>query len=98
MDQKTRKIITIYGGLHPRSNVERLHQEGSGVVNIEDCVNGGRQNLALYALRSNEVIITAMAELKLKMVLKQTREKKTTSDQMERESSSRSVLERNRKH
>ena len=25
MDQKTRKIITMYGGLHPRSNVERLY-------------------------------------------------------------------------
>ena len=71
---------------------------GSGVASIEDCVNGGRKYLVLYALRSNEVIITAMAELKLKMVIKQTREKKTTSDQMERESSSRSVLERNRKH
>ena len=43
---------------------------GSGVVSLEDCVNGGRQNLALYALRSNEVIITATAELKLKMVIK----------------------------
>ena len=24
MDRKTRKIITMYGGLHPRSNVEWL--------------------------------------------------------------------------
>ena len=70
MDQKTRKIITIYGGLHPGSNVERLLQEGSGAVTIEDCVNWGRQNLALSALRSNEAIITATAELKLKMVIK----------------------------
>ena len=37
---------------------------GSGVVSLEDCVNGGRQNLALYALRSNEVIVTITAELK----------------------------------
>ena len=43
---------------------------GSGVAIIEDCVNGGRKYLLLYALRSNEVIITAMAELKLKMVIK----------------------------
>ena len=74
------------------------HEGGSGVVSLEDCVNGGRQNLAIYALRSNEVIITAAAELHLKMVIKQTREKKTMSDQMERETSSQSVLERNRKH
>ena len=40
MDQKTRKIITMYGGLHPRSNVERLYlprsEGGSGLVSIED--------------------------------------------------------------
>ena len=40
MDQKTRKIITTYGGLHPRSNVEWLYlprnEEGGGLVTIED--------------------------------------------------------------
>ena len=25
MNQETRKIITMYGGLHPRSNVEQLY-------------------------------------------------------------------------
>ena len=43
---------------------------GNGVANIEDCVNGGRLNLTLYDLRSNEVIIAATAELKLKKVIK----------------------------
>ena len=43
---------------------------GGGVVSIEDCVNGGRQNLALYALRSNEGIIAVAAELMLKKVIK----------------------------
>ena len=65
MDQKTRKVITTYGGLNPGSNVEQLYLPksggSSGVVSIEDCVNGERQNVALYALRSNEEV-----ELKLK--------------------------------
>ena len=43
---------------------------GAGVVSIEDCVNDGRQNLALYALRSNEGIIAVAAELTLKKVIK----------------------------
>ena len=94
IDQKTRKITTMYGGLYRRSNVERLYlprsEGGSGVVITEDCVSDERQNLALYVLRSNEKrIITATAELN---------KAKTTSDRMKRESSSRSVLERNRKH
>ena len=32
MDQKIRKIITIYSGLHPKSNVEWLRQEMKEVV------------------------------------------------------------------
>ena len=42
--------------------------EGSrGIVSIEDCLNDERENLALYALGSNEkLIITATGELKLK--------------------------------
>ena len=43
MDQKTRKIIIIYGGLHLRSNIEWLHlsrsEAGRGLVSIENCVN-----------------------------------------------------------
>ena len=36
------------------------------VVSIEDCVNKERENLVLYALRSNEkLIIAATTELKL---------------------------------
>ena len=34
MNQKTRKIITIYGGLHLRSNVEQLHQDVKEVVGL----------------------------------------------------------------
>ena len=74
MDQKTRKIITMFGGQHPRSNVEWLHlprnEGGRGVVSIENCVNGERENLALYALGSNEnLIIAGTAELKLKQFI-----------------------------
>ena len=56
MDRKARKIITMYGGLHQRSNVEWLHlptsEGGRGLVSIEDCVNGERENLAHIVLRS----------------------------------------------
>ena len=34
MDQETRKIITMYGGLYPRSNVEPLYQERKEVVGL----------------------------------------------------------------
>ena len=73
-------------------------ERGSGIVSIKDCVNGERQNLTLYALRSNEVVIAATAELKLKKVIRKAKKKKKTSELTERENSSPLVLERNRKH
>ena len=48
-DQKKSKIITMYGGLYPRSNVDRLHlpksEGGNGVVSIENCANDERESL-----------------------------------------------------
>ena len=60
----------MYGGLHPISNVERLQlprsEGGRGLISVEDCVNNERENLALYARRSNKKLtIAATAELKL---------------------------------
>ena len=71
MDRKTRMIITMFGWLHPRSNVEQLYvprsEGGRGLISIEGCVNDEKENLTLYALGSNEKpIIAATAELKLK--------------------------------
>ena len=61
MGQKTKKIITKYGGLHRRSNVARLHLPrsdiGRGLESIEGCVNDERENLARYVLRSNEKLL-----------------------------------------
>ena len=42
IDRKTRKLFTIYGALHPKSDVDRLYitrkEGGRGVISIEDCV------------------------------------------------------------
>ena len=58
MDRKTRKLTTIYGGLHPRSYVDRLlipRSDGErGLVSAEDCVKEYKCNLAKYATQSKE--------------------------------------------
>ena len=47
MDSKTRKLVTINGGLCiPRSD------EGRGLVSVEDCVKEEKCNLANYAAQS----------------------------------------------
>ena len=42
IDRKTRKLFTIYGSLHPKSDVDRLYkprkERGRGLVSIEECV------------------------------------------------------------
>ena len=42
IDRNTRTLLTIYGALHPKSDVDRLYipkkEEGRGLVFIEDCV------------------------------------------------------------
>ena len=83
----------MYGGLHSRS------KGGRGLISIEDCVNGERENLASYALESNEKrIITATAELKLEKFINAQNKQERKSNQMEKENSSRTILERNRTH
>ena len=42
VDRKTRRLFTIYGGLHPKFDVDRLYiprrDGGRGLKAIEDCV------------------------------------------------------------
>ena len=46
IDRKTRKLFTIYGALHPKSDVDRLYiprkEEGRGLISIKDCVSNKR--------------------------------------------------------
>ena len=80
----------MYGGLHPRSNVEQLYlpksEEGRGLVSTEDCVSNARKSLATYALGSNENLINAAtAELKLtKLINVQNRQERRKERLVER--------------
>ena len=52
IDRKTRKLLTIYGALHPQSDVDRLYiprkEGGTGVISFEDCVELGIKTLEVY--------------------------------------------------
>ena len=71
MDRTTRKLIPIYGGLHPKSCINRLFiprsDEGRGLVIVKDCVEEEKCNLARYGTQSKEALVKiAAAELNLK--------------------------------
>ena len=74
MDRRTRKLITIYEGLHPRSCVDRLYiprsDRGRCLLIVEDCVREKKCSLAKYATQSKEALVKiAAAELNLEITL-----------------------------
>ena len=63
IDRKTRKWFTIYGALHPKSDVDRLYiprkEGGRGLISIGDCVELAIRGLELYVHGSEETLIQA---------------------------------------
>ena len=52
IDSKTRKLFTVYGGLHPKSDVAGLYipkkDGGRGLRTIEDCIELADRGLEVY--------------------------------------------------
>ena len=63
IDRKTRKLLTIYGVLHPKSDVDRLciprKEGGKGLITIKDSVELATRGLELYVHGSEERLIQA---------------------------------------
>ena len=84
IDRRTRKLFTIYGALHSKSDVDRLHiprKEGGGFISIEDCVKSAIRRLEVYVHRIEERLMQAakgdrIDDLKAASVLKKIKEKK----------------------
>ena len=89
IDRKTRKLFTIYGALHIKSDVDRLHiprkEGGRGLISIEDCVELAIRGLEVYVHGSEERLIQAargdkIDGLEAASVLKRSKEKKGLED------------------
>ena len=63
IDRKTRKLFTIYGALHPKSNVDRLYiprkEGGRGLISIKDCVKLAIRGLEVYVHGCEERLVQA---------------------------------------
>ena len=58
-------MFTIYGALHPKSDVDRLYiprKGGSGLTSIEDCVELAIKGLKVYVHGSEKRLIQAARE------------------------------------
>ena len=88
-DRKTRKLFTIYGALHPKSDVDRLYiprkERGRGLISIEDCIELAIRGLEVYIYRSEERLIQAargdiIDGLEATSVLKRSKKEKRLKD------------------
>ena len=63
MSQRTRKLMTIREGLHPRDDVDRLYvsrkEGGRRLTCIEDSVDASIQRLKDYIKKRRGILITA---------------------------------------
>ena len=54
IDRKTRKLLTIYWALHPKSDVDRLYiprkEGGRGLISMKDCVDLAIRGLEVYVM------------------------------------------------
>ena len=59
LDRRTRKMMTLYGALHPKSDVDRVYiarqKGGRRLSSCEMCVKAEENNLAWYVWNSNDV-------------------------------------------
>ena len=63
MDRRSRKLLTMHNGLHPRSNVDRMYiprkDGGRGLMRVEDTVTLAKIGLERYVKESKERLIIA---------------------------------------
>ena len=69
MDRTTRKTLTIYGALHPKSDNDRLYlkrkHRGKGLISIEMCVTLEENILDLYVCGSNEMLLKSIKKVSI---------------------------------
>ena len=67
MDRTKKKILTMYGALHPKSDIDRLYLKrkrgGRGLISIKMCGRLEENNLSLYVYGSNEMLFKGIKKV-----------------------------------
>ena len=65
LDRKSRKKMTMYGGLRPKSGVDRMHvkrkEGGRGLISVERCIREEENSLGFYVANSEENLIRGVS-------------------------------------
>ena len=89
IDRMTKKLFTIYGALHPKSDVDRIYmlrkEGGKGLISIEDCIQLAIRGVEVYVNGSQERLIQTtrgdkIDGLEAASVLKRSKKEKRLED------------------
>ena len=65
LDRKSRKTMTIFGGLHPTSDEDRLYvkrkEGGRGFISVEQCIREEENSLGFYVANSEKKLIRGVS-------------------------------------
>ena len=65
VDRKSRKTMTMYGGLPPKSDVDRLYvkrkEGGRGLISAERCIREEENSLGFYVVNLEENLIRGLS-------------------------------------
>ena len=65
LDRKSRKTMTMYGGLHPKSDIDRWYvkrkEGGRGLISVERCIREEENSLGFYVANSEENLIRGVS-------------------------------------
>ena len=90
---ETRQLVTIYGALHPKSDVDRLYiprkEGGRCLISIEDCVESAIRGLEVYVHGREERLrqaarVDKIDGLEAASVLKRSKKEKRSEDWREK--------------
>ena len=63
MDRKSRKLLTLYGAFHPKSNVDRLYlprpKGGRGLISFKSCIRSEENSVGFYIKEFYGAIVRA---------------------------------------
>ena len=70
LDRKTRKLLTMHKGLHPKSDIDRLYvsrkEGGRGLVSCESTIRSEENNLGWYLKNLNENLLQGVKHVRIR--------------------------------
>ena len=86
LDRKSRKKMTMYGGLRPKSGVDRMHvkrkEGGRGLISVERCIREEENSFRFYVGNSEENLIRRVSVINIRETISSVEFKKQKAKEL----------------